>query len=469
MVDLCLTIGVSRAQHLAELSGAITAAHEMSDWAQQSGFITEMITDEGDNPVTITRIREKLLSMLPENDEVGLFILHFAGHGFRTGAEQNVWLPTDWYREMRAISVEGLKKQLYRHGIKNLSIFSDACRTLPGDIETADIAQDPILPRGPYDPIPPIIDRFNAVMDGNQAYMLQGDTQSPPRCIFSTVLIEGLCGLHEEAFDEYIPDCVIPESLALFSQKRMKEIGSIYRLTCSPDSITGIPRRHAVYFERGRKLSGNIVNLRWPEPHQAHSQNTKGDSYSDLDNDTGHDSDDIQDSYGDIEYFDLPSKISVVAKKHFSISRNLNHEIFSAIAKNATINLIVRGCTPIQVWSTVESLKVKECDFIFTLQGNDAVQVLVEFPDGVFMSAVVYDQLITVLHYEEKGVNGWFCVEPYFADDSLLENFINSITDFQLGNVTAGQVDRYAANITNVKTCKSYLWSHLKLSLRLYR
>ncbi|WP_051644094.1 caspase family protein [Kosakonia radicincitans] len=321
MVDLCLTIGVSRAEHLPELPGAITAAHEMSEWAKQSGFITEMITDEGNNSVTIARIREKLLSMLPENDEVNLFILHFAGHGFRTGAEQNVWLPTDWYQEMRAISVEGLKRQLYRHGIKNLSIFSDACRTLPGDIENADIAEDPILPRGPYEPTPPIIDRFNAVMDGKQAYMLQGDNQSPPRCIFSSVLIEGLCGLHEDAFDEYIPDCVIPESLALFSQKRMKQIGNLYRLTCTPDSSTGIPRQHTIYFERGRQLLGNIIDLRWPAPPESYNKNTNEDSHSEWSNE---DSDDIPDeyfsspdehysspdSYNDKEYFDIPLFLS---------------------------------------------------------------------------------------------------------------------------------------------------------------
>lgn len=117
-MKLCLTIGVSKAPPLSYLPGAITVANEMGDWARNTGFVTEVITDENNIPVTIDRIKKILLKMLPINDEVELFILHFAGHGFRDGAEQNIWLPSDWHQELRAISVEALKSRLYRHGIK---------------------------------------------------------------------------------------------------------------------------------------------------------------------------------------------------------------------------------------------------------------------------------------------------------------------------------------------------------------
>ncbi len=240
-MKLCLTIGVSKAPPLSYLPGAITAAHEMGDWARQAGFTTDVITDEGETRVTIQRIRESLKEMLASNDEVELLVLHFAGHGFRSGAEQNMWLPSDWFDETRAISVEGLKRQLYRHGIRSLTIFGDACRSLPADIDTADIFGDPVLPRGPYEAQAPIIDRFNAVVDGQQAYMLKGDGKAPDRCVFSTVLIEGLCGFRDEAFDKYLPDCVIPESLALFSKDRLREIGEIYDLQCKPDLSVQLP------------------------------------------------------------------------------------------------------------------------------------------------------------------------------------------------------------------------------------
>ncbi len=64
-MKLCLTIGVSRSTPLTPLPGAITAAHEFATWAQQSGFTTKLITDEANSPVTISRVRETLLAMLP--------------------------------------------------------------------------------------------------------------------------------------------------------------------------------------------------------------------------------------------------------------------------------------------------------------------------------------------------------------------------------------------------------------------
>ncbi|MBY3214303.1 hypothetical protein HFO21_07930 [Rhizobium laguerreae] len=192
-MKLCLTVGVSKAKQLAGLPGAITAASEIGAWAQAAGIATRIVTDEGSNPVTIPRLRAEFENILPKNDKVELFILHFAGHGYRTGAEQNIWLPSDFHHEMRGISVEGLKKQLYQYGISNLTILSDACRSMPNDIEIADMVADPILPRGPYEIVAPAIDRFNAVSDGGRAFMLNGDNYSPPRCVFSTILLEVTC------------------------------------------------------------------------------------------------------------------------------------------------------------------------------------------------------------------------------------------------------------------------------------
>jgi hypothetical protein len=138
MKRICLAIAASRSEQLEHLPGAITAAEEVGQWAERSGFaIVRVVTDKKrDEPVTIARLRGVLEKVLQDDgEEIDAFVLHFAGHGFRIGAEQNLWLPTDWYSELRAISVEVLKGNLYRHGIRNLTIFSDACRALPNDIE----------------------------------------------------------------------------------------------------------------------------------------------------------------------------------------------------------------------------------------------------------------------------------------------------------------------------------------------
>lgn len=164
------------------------AAEDIGRWATASGFdIVRVVTDaKKDEPVTIERLRKILSEVLADDgDEIETFIIHFAGHGFRSGAEQNLWLPTDWHNEMRAISVEALRTKLYRHGIQNLTIFSDACRSLPNDIEITKTTPDAVLGRGPYDSEPPTIDRYNAVMDGQQAYMVAGSTPAEgAMCVF---------------------------------------------------------------------------------------------------------------------------------------------------------------------------------------------------------------------------------------------------------------------------------------------
>lgn len=428
-MKLFLTIGVSRAPPLSHLPGAITVAHEMGDWARNSGFVTKVITDENNNPVTIGRIRETLLGMLPANDQVELFILHFAGHGFRSGAEQNTWLPSDWHKEMRAISVEGLKRQLYRHGIKSLSIFGDACRSLPTDIDTADIFGDPVLPRGPYDAVAPIIDRINAAGDGQQAYMLKGDGVVPPRCIFSTVLIEGLCGLKDEAFDQYNPDCVIPESLALFSRRRLKEIGETYDLNCSPDYATGIPREHAIYFRRGENPAGLPIP-QWPAPPSplVHAPDNNGE--------------DLQASPLDIR--------SGAFKQHFRDSLSL-----LSYSAPRSLDLVIRGEVPMKIWSTSPVEKIlaiaDEAAYRVRRTTGGAIQILAEFGDGVFASAVVYDGLITLISRDANGEINWTCVSGWPKSRGELNTSINVIKDLQAGQLSADQVDDITLKLREAK------------------
>lgn len=430
-MKLCLTIGVSKAPPLSHLPGAITVAHEMGDWARQAGFITEVITDENKVPVTIERIRKTLLKMLPENEQVDLFILHFAGHGFRSGAEQNIWLPSDWYKEMRAISVEALRRQLYRHGIKSLSIFGDACRSLPSDIEIADIFGDPVLPRGPYESVAPIVDRFNAVIDGQQAYMLKGDSTAPPRCIFSTVLVEGLRGLRSEAFDKYLPDSVIPESLALFSRERLKEIGEIYDLKCSPDYATGIPRDHAVYFQRGGNPDG-LPLPKWPSPPPR-------DLVWDKDNE------DIRFSLADFDYVTTKSEF---LQRQIRYGQRQQHDFTDA-------NLVIRGPVPKRIWSTspVDRCSIDDngATYRVHIETYNAIQLLVEYEDGVFASAVVYERLFTLISRDDTGEINWTCVSKMAPFAESLSGSADAIANLQAGNLSADQVDGIAARLREGK------------------
>ena len=65
-------------------------------------------------------------------------VFYFAGHGLIREAEGGLWLLSDWYGEQRAVAVEGLKR-LYMHNIQPISIFSDSCRSLPPNMDAADL------------------------------------------------------------------------------------------------------------------------------------------------------------------------------------------------------------------------------------------------------------------------------------------------------------------------------------------
>lgn len=439
MVRLCLTIGVSRARPLPSLQGALTAAREMSEWAERAGYTTIALTDEAkENPVTVARIRQALLDLLPDNDVVESFILHFAGHGLREGAEQNLWFPTDWHDDMRVISVEGLKRQLFRHGIQNLTIISDACRSQPADVEMTDLTRDQVLPRGPYESESPIIDRFNAVTDGQKAYMLNADAKAPSRCIFSTVLLEGLYGHREEAFDKHVKDSVIPESLALFSTLRMKEIGEQYRLKCIPDNTVGIPREHIIYHQRSKAPAGRPPPPKWPAP-PTEPKNADGIVISwqtTLDHDVSE---------------EWAEEVRVNSRRQ---------EVRSSFRLNdhpwqGNVNLVVLGERPRRVWARVPPRMSRELarssEHRVKVDDGHAAQVLVEFDDGVFASAVVYADLVTVLSRNEAGVIGWACASKWSPTQPQIDLSLDTIADLHLGNLTADQVDEFAVKLREMK------------------
>ena len=118
----CLSIGVSRAEGLAPLRAAATAAEEVGRWAELSGFAAKedirVLTDRTD-PVTVERIAEALGDLLPIGVETNTLLLHFAGHGLREDNTRTLWLPTNWRSELRAIAVERLKNRLSDYGIAN--------------------------------------------------------------------------------------------------------------------------------------------------------------------------------------------------------------------------------------------------------------------------------------------------------------------------------------------------------------
>jgi hypothetical protein len=264
---MCLAIGISSAPPLPFLRGALNGARDFYNWAQSGGYQSELLTDE-QSPVTIDILRQKLESMLfGATQDIFRFILYFAGHGLIREAEEGLWLLSDWNKQLRAVAVEVLKRRLYMYGVQQISIFADACRSLPTDMNAADLVADAVLGRGPVKPtITPYIDKFIAAQDGTTTFAVPGASPAQDRCLFTGVLMEGLWGLAPSAISPYFPNKVTSQSLGQFLLVEVPKRAQSYKRTLSPTVQPLFPLGSDVYFGDMVPQPTRPVFSPWPDP-----------------------------------------------------------------------------------------------------------------------------------------------------------------------------------------------------------
>jgi caspase domain-containing protein len=261
-----LAIGVSDASPLPFLSGALNGARAFHEWAQALGYESRLVTDETDQ-VTVARLRHELEPLLPA-DGSGLhrLLVYFAGHGVIREAGQGIWLLSDWNQELRAVDVEGLRNRLLQFGVAQVAFFADACRTLPPDLDLAELTPDPILGKGPVPRSATMaVDKFIAAQDGTTTFMIPGADPADDRCLFSGVLLQGLWGTKPAAFSKVLPDKVTSKSLGTYLQTEVSEVAQSYKLTLVPSWSSMFPEGDDIYFGDGPKVSPPDFPP-WPPP-----------------------------------------------------------------------------------------------------------------------------------------------------------------------------------------------------------
>lgn len=251
-----LAIGVSDAPPLPFLGGALNGARQFHEWAQALGYDSRLVTDE-EEPVTAERLTTELEGLLLA-DERGIYrlLIYFAGHGVIREMEQGLWLLSDWNEAERAVAVEPLKRKLDRFRVNQVAFFADACRSLPADVDTADLTPDPLLGKGPAprSPLLPAVDKFIAAQDGTTTFMIPGADPGQDRCLFSGVLLEGLWGTKKSAFSKLLPGKVTSRSLGAYLQAEVSEVAQSYRLELVPTWSSSFPEGDDVYFGNGPKV-----------------------------------------------------------------------------------------------------------------------------------------------------------------------------------------------------------------------
>jgi hypothetical protein len=271
-----VAIGIQNAEGLDALPGAYNGALAFYQWARALKYQSHLLTD-AKSEVTIETLNHKLTDILAGRGRIERLVVYFAGHGLIRGAGETLWLLSDWSRKARAVGVELFRNRLYRYDVQQISIFADACRSLPANISAAELAPDPVLDPGESPRIEKRVDRFTATQDGTETYMVYGAKPSDARCIFSGVLMEGLWGMRPKAFSKVRTDKVTSQSLGDFLEDEVPERAKFYGYELKPTISPTFPEGADVYLERRPVAPPQFGD--WPQAaHDAAGLGGKGDA-----------------------------------------------------------------------------------------------------------------------------------------------------------------------------------------------
>jgi hypothetical protein len=251
---LAIVIGVAGSVPPKYLPGAINGAKAFEQWALQQGYETTLVTDAKD-PVTMQVLREKIETLLTASPRpIYRIIVYFAGHGLIREISESLWLLSDWREELRSVAVEALKRRLSMYGPRQVCIISDACQSLPTNIQQADLVPDAVLGSGPKAvDLSVALDKFFATQDGEEAFMIPGADPQDDRCLFSGVLIEGLWGqegLTQSPFSRLEPDKITGRSLGAYLAAEASQRARNYGLSLTPTISATFPDGFDDYFRK---------------------------------------------------------------------------------------------------------------------------------------------------------------------------------------------------------------------------
>lgn len=271
---VCVSIAVSRPQgRLDPLPGAIEASHDFVKWATAAGFDRVVaVTDEASgsqekfvdlwdmekrtrcaisalNEVTVTDLTSLFRDILGDSAEiVDHLVLHFSGHGFAGNMDNQFLLLTNWRRNTtEAIDVSVFVHLLQYYQPRRVSMFLDACRSKKPD-EAIELRGHGILEITEEEPVEFLEDRFRPAIAGTSAFMLKDLNGGPPKCAFSTVLLQALGGEFEEALeDRGAGKAVTSVGLYRALTKRLAEAAKRFDLTLRPSLRPGFVPPDDVY------------------------------------------------------------------------------------------------------------------------------------------------------------------------------------------------------------------------------
>lgn len=248
-VDVCVVIAVAEPEGgLEPLPGALNVAKAISDWAKIVGYRTTLITDER-SPVTAERIKRAIHPLISNKSEVlGRIVVAYAGHGVLRDIGQEFWLLSRWRTgAAQAVDVEKLKWRLRSYGPKQITVVSDACRTLIPKLGLS-VTGTPIIDLSDNRSSAVQLDLFLAADAGEAAYATP-PSASIQYSFLSQVFLKGLVGHYEEAVEERptLGRCVTTARLVETVEKYLPIEASQYNVVQNPDLASGFRPPNDIY------------------------------------------------------------------------------------------------------------------------------------------------------------------------------------------------------------------------------
>jgi len=367
-------------------------------------------------------------------------LIYFAGHGLIREAEEGLWLLSDWFKVQRAVAVEVLKRRLHRYNIQQIAIFSDSCRSLPPDIDAADLVPDAVLGRGPVNPPrQPRIDKFIAAQDGAATFMVPGANPEEDRCLFTGVLMEGLWGKNPVAFSKLLKDKVTSRSLGEFLDAEVPKRAEVYKRKLIPTVSPTFPEGDDIYFYAGSGEPPTPPAFPdWPSPQSVAAMGIRG-------------IDDIGTVFKDIA---IPSEDSLSSSDSLLMMMRDQQRprTFETGAGFAVDGAHVRA-----VWSAPGVFAERHGQPNWWRLKHEASHrldrpepALIEFDDGKFAAVTALPDFIATVLRDERGVSALIYREKYAQRDTA-EIAEEAISNMESGALRVGDVNGLAVRLRQQK------------------
>lgn len=448
---VAIAIGVAGSVPRSYLTGALNGARDFAGWATSMGYETTLIVDDP-TPVTMLSLKAGMVAALkPAEGPIERLIIYFAGHGLIRGAEENLWLLSDWQTELRAVEVDILKRRLMRFGVEQVVLIGDACSSLPGDMTAADLVPDVPLPKGPTAPTgQEETDRFLAAQDGQKAYMIPGNVPEQDRCVFTGVLMEGLWGAAPRAFSIGRPDAVTSQSLAGFLRTEVPARAAVYGYDLKPTVQSSFSEGRDLYFTRTGGPPAPPLGA-WPappappppSPSNYRNKSAFGFPGGPPEMDRGAGSD-----------FLVDREAPWPASDHFTPEPDPLRSWLSQPGPENARGLVIDGGQVEAIWSDTPVEVAAEPDAAqarIGFEGGGAASSLVQFADGRAGAFVILDGMTVRALKTARGVAAVTYAPAYWSDMAVSRELAEALLKMERAALRADDVTDLAVSLRQAK------------------